>query len=111
MEFAYNVFQSACPSREAFDQVFSRWGILVLAKLGQAPEGLGFAVLHRAIDGISERLLSRTLKDLEAQGLVARGQGQGGLNRVSYALTAQGRPVALGVLGLIDTFYKSLPQA
>lgn len=100
---AYDVFQAGCPSRQAFDHVFSRWGILILVKLSGGPTRFG--TLYRAIDGISERMLSQTLKALEEEGLVNRQEWDEKPPRVEYTLTEAGRQVSGGMARVIGDFY------
>lgn len=101
----FDVFDARCPSREVLDHIVSRWGSLTLAVLRPGP--LRFAELTRAIGGISDRMLSRTLKVLEVDGLVSRTST--GLQHVEYELTPQGVAVADALRGLIEALYGVMP--
>ena len=81
-------FSAACPTRVVLDHVMSKWGILVLLTLGDGTARWG--ELRRGIDGISEKMLSSTLRTLEADGLVSRRSYPEVPPRVEYALTDLG---------------------
>jgi len=102
----FDVFQAGCPSRRAFDQIFSRWGLLVLARLGKEP--VRFGALVRSIEGISEKMLSQTLKVLEQEGLVVRQEWDERPPRVEYSLTPGGQHLSNRVEDLLAAFYDEL---
>ena len=104
----YDVFHPACPSRQAFDHIFSRWGILVLLRLAEGP--LRFGALSRAVGGISEKMLAQTLATLAEQGLVSRQEWDEKLPRVEYSLTQPGQRIAAGLGGVIKELYVSLER-
>jgi DNA-binding HxlR family transcriptional regulator len=66
-----------------------RWTGVVLGSLRSGPAG--FRELSRAIDGVSDSVLSERLSELAASGLVARTVCEGPPVTVSYALTASGQ--------------------
>jgi len=103
---AFDVFSPDCPSRHAFEQIFSRWGILTLARLTDEP--VRFGTLRRAIGGISEKMLAQTLKVLEEQGLVSRQEWDEKPPRVEYNLTAAGQRIAQSIGGVIAELYAEL---
>jgi DNA-binding HxlR family transcriptional regulator len=70
-------------------RVGDKWSILVVARLGDGP--LRFNELRRSIGGISQRMLTLTLRGLERDGLVTRTVFPIIPPRVDYALTALGR--------------------
>lgn len=104
--FAFDVFAAKCPSRTAFEHIFSRWGILILAGLHEKPAR--FRELFRAVEGISERMLSKNLKVLEKEGLIYRQDYHEIPPRVEYGLTEGGRKIAKSVLNVIKQLYKEL---
>ncbi|XGP73757.1 helix-turn-helix domain-containing protein [Actinokineospora auranticolor] len=59
-----------CPVTEVLRRVGDKWTLVVLVLLGRRP--YRFNELHRAIEGISQRMLTRTLRTLEQDGLVDR---------------------------------------
>jgi len=102
----YDVFASRCPSREAFEHIFSRWGILITVKLYKG--SMRFGTLHRAIDGISEKMLSHTLKILETEGLVLRMEWDEKPPHVEYSLTDSGIKIAKDMNRVILSLYEAL---
>lgn len=102
----FDVFHPDCPSRRVFDQIFSRWGILTLARLTEEP--VRFGTLRRAIGGISEKMLAQTLKVLEEEGLVHRQEWDEKPPRVEYRLTPAGQRISQSVEGVIGELYGEL---
>lgn len=68
--FAYDVYEDRCPTRMVLDRIADKWAVLILDRLTDGP--LRFNRLRREIKGISQKVLSQTLKKLERDGLVAR---------------------------------------
>jgi DNA-binding HxlR family transcriptional regulator len=104
----YDVFDPDCPSRQAFDQIFSRWGILTLSRLTTEP--VRFGVLRREVGGISERMLAQTLRVLEEEGLVHRVEWDEKPPRVEYRLTEAGDRIATSLRGVIQELYGQLDR-
>ncbi|WP_179277827.1 helix-turn-helix domain-containing protein [Rhodococcus sp. 14-2496-1d] len=102
-----SVFDPDCVSREVLEHATGRWGSLVLAALVDGP--LRFAQVKRAVDGITDRMLSRTLQRLEADGLVDRSRSELDARGVDYKLSHLGDPIAQSVCDLIDAIYRVLP--
>jgi len=69
-ELAPNVYSADCPTRLILDRVGDKWAVLLLGLLTEAPRR--FNELRRRIGGISQKMLSQTLKSLERDGLVRR---------------------------------------
>ena len=97
--------QSDVPSecivvREILDRVGDKWSVLVIALLGE--HGQRFTELRRSIDGISQRMLTLTLRQLERDGLVSRTVHATVPPRVDYALTPLGRSVLEPISGLMQ---------
>src|SRR6202167_2486774 len=70
-------------------RIGDKWSILVVSRLGEGP--LRFNELRRSIGGISQRMLTLTLRGLERDGLVTRTAFPTIPPRVDYALTSLGR--------------------
>ena len=83
-----DVMSAKCPSRTLFNHVTSRWGVLVLIALERGT--LRFSELRRIIDGVSERMLSQTLKLLEEDGFIDRKAFDVVPPHVEYSLTPFG---------------------
>jgi DNA-binding HxlR family transcriptional regulator len=84
--------------REVLDQVGDKWSVLAIATLQAGP--LRYSDLHRAIPGISQRMLTRTLRQLRRDGLVTRTAYAEVPPRVDYALTPLGTTLLDSVLSL-----------
>lgn len=78
----------ACPVRDILTRVGDKWSVLVLLRLGRQPER--FRSLMRAINGISQRMLTSTLRALEYDGLVHRQVFDTRPPSVEYSLTDMG---------------------
>ncbi|MBN8882423.1 MAG: helix-turn-helix transcriptional regulator [Salana multivorans] len=59
-----------CPSRRLLDRIGDRWTVLVVGVL--ADGRLRFSEIQHAVDGVSQKMLTQTLRALERDGLVAR---------------------------------------
>jgi DNA-binding HxlR family transcriptional regulator len=81
-----------CEFREMLDRVGDKWSLLVIAMLEQNPtQRARFSELKRAIPGISQRMLTATLRSLERDGLLIREVFPEVPPRVEYELTALGK--------------------
>jgi len=95
-----DIFDRRCPARNVLGHVTGRWGGLVLMALQGGT--LRYSELRARIDGISEKMLAQTLRDLEHDGLVLRRQHAEVPPRVDYTLTPGGIEVAQRVMSLIS---------
>jgi DNA-binding HxlR family transcriptional regulator len=77
-----------CEVRQILDRVADKWSLLAIALLDR--RSLRFTELRRMIDGISQRMLTRTLRHLERDGLVSRTVHPTVPPRVDYELTSLG---------------------
>jgi DNA-binding HxlR family transcriptional regulator len=84
----YNVYDSRCPSRTALHRIGDRWTALVVGVLAERPHRFG--ELRRRIDGVSQKMLTQTLRSLERDGLVSRSAFATVPVTVEYALTPLG---------------------
>jgi DNA-binding HxlR family transcriptional regulator len=85
----YDVYAATCPSRQALDLVADKWTVLIIGLLAKHPHRFG--QLRRAIGGISQKMLTQTLRALERDGLVSRTVYAEVPPRVEYSLTDLGR--------------------
>jgi len=69
-DFAPDVMSAKCPSRTLLSHATSKWGVLVLLALQDGT--MRFSALRRRIEGVSERMLAQTLRDLEGDGFIDR---------------------------------------
>jgi DNA-binding HxlR family transcriptional regulator len=103
-----NLRVADCPSRSVLDHVTSRWGSLVLLLLLEGTRR--FSELAREIGGVSEKMLSQTLRTLEADGLLLRTVYSTSPPTVEYSLTQLGEGVALHVKSLTDWVEENTPE-
>lgn len=87
-----NAYAAACPSRIVLDRVADKWTVLLLGLLAERPTR--FNQLRREIEGLSQKVLSQTLKSLERDGLVTRKAYATVPVTVEYSITALGRTLA-----------------
>jgi DNA-binding HxlR family transcriptional regulator len=82
--------QESCPAvREVLDRIGDKWSVLIVSVLGDGSKR--FSELRRSIEGISQRMLTLTLRGLERDGLVTRTIFPTVPPRVDYELTRLGR--------------------
>ena len=106
---AWDVFDAECPSRKALELIADKWTTLVLHALG-AHGVQRHAELGRRIDGISPKMLTQTLRDLQRNGLVARTDHGEIPPRVDYALTPLGVTLQQTVTQLCGWVVEHLPE-
>jgi DNA-binding HxlR family transcriptional regulator len=85
----WNVLTATCPSRSSLARIANKWTAMVVIVL--APGRLRFGDIRTAVDGISGKVLTDTLRDLERDGLVERSVYAEVPPRVEYELTTLGR--------------------
>lgn len=83
-----NVLREACPAREVLEVLISKWTLLIIHALSDGASRPGD--LRRKIQGISEKVLSQNLKELESRHLVTRTVFREVPPKVEYALTKLG---------------------
>lgn len=89
--------------REVLNRIGDKWSTLTIVMLGAGPKR--FSELRRGIDGISQRMLTLTLRGLERDGLVTRTVTPSIPPRVDYALTPLGQALLVPVMGLVQWAY------
>jgi DNA-binding HxlR family transcriptional regulator len=85
----FDAFLACCPSRQLLDVIADKWVCLALGALADGP--LRHGELRRRIAGVSQKMLTQTLRELERDGLVSRTVTASVPVRVDYALTDLGR--------------------
>lgn len=107
-----NPLVATCPSREILSVIGDKWSLLIIRLLTKGP--MRNAELIRAIDGISQKVLTQALKRLEQYTLIERRDYQEVPPRVDYRLTDLGQSLADVMLHLdgwvVDNF-ETLVQA
>jgi DNA-binding HxlR family transcriptional regulator len=98
----YNAFLAGCPSRKLLDRLSDKWVTLILAALGSdgshqrgvgcagQPRSMRYSELSRLLAGVSQKMLTQTLRSLERDGLVARTATPTVPVTVTYELTDLG---------------------
>lgn len=86
--------------REVLDRIGDKWTMLVTSTLSEGP--LRYSDLHASIHGISQRLLTQTLKHLERDGLITRTAYAEVPPRVEYELTELGRSLLSAVTPMAE---------
>ncbi len=84
----WNAYSATCPTRLVLDRIADKWTVLVLGLLAGQP--MRFNRLRREIEGLSQKMLSQTLRRLERDGLVSRTVFPTVPVTVEYALTPLG---------------------
>jgi len=98
----YDAFLAGCPSRKLLDRISDKWVTLVLAALGSdgshqsragcagEPRSMRYSELSRLLAGVSQKMLTQTLRSLERDGLITRTVTPTVPVTVSYELTDLG---------------------
>lgn len=97
-----------CPIRNVLDRFGDKWSILVLLMLGKQGEAMRFNEIMQVIGDISQKMLTVTLRTLEADGLVSRKHYPEIPPRVEYALTELGRSLLPHIDGLTGWAIKNM---
>jgi DNA-binding HxlR family transcriptional regulator len=94
--------------RETLSRVGDKWSVLIVSILSDAP--LRFNELRRRVEGISQRMLTRTLRELERDGLVTRTVTPTTPPSVEYALTHLGHTLLEPVNALVVWTQVNYPE-
>ncbi len=105
---APNVYASSCPTRLILDRVADKWAVLVLLLLSDGP--VRFNQLRRQVEGLSQKMLSQTLKNLERDGLITRKAFPTVPVTVEYAMTPLGRTLLVTIDALKDWAEQNIEQ-
>lgn len=82
-------YRADCLTRRILDRIGDRWTVLIVGALGDG--SARFSQLRRRIEGVSQKMLTQTLRGLERDGLVHRTVYPEVPVRVEYTLTEAGR--------------------
>ncbi|MFD4899314.1 winged helix-turn-helix transcriptional regulator [Streptomyces sp. NPDC058411] len=89
-----------CPVTDVLRRVGDKWSVLIVVLLGQEPRH--YNELHRSVEGISRRILTRTLRNLERDGLVTRTVHPTVPATVEYALSSLGASLLIPISALAE---------
>jgi DNA-binding HxlR family transcriptional regulator len=103
-----NAYSADCPTRQILDRVGDKWAVLILLLLRDEP--MRFNRLRRAIEGISQKMLSQVLKSLERDGLIRRRVIPTVPVTVEYSLLPLGATLAAAVDPLRDWAERNLKE-
>jgi DNA-binding HxlR family transcriptional regulator len=103
-----NVLAQRCASRAYMAMLADKWSLLVLNALGEGPRRNG--ELMRAVEGISQKMLTQTLRSLEALHIVERRDFQTIPPHVTYALTPLGQSLRREAIALIRWVESHVPE-
>jgi DNA-binding HxlR family transcriptional regulator len=92
-KIAYDAYLAECPSRRLLDRFSSKWVTLVIAALSEGD--LRYSGLSRRLVGVSQKMLTQTLRTLERDGMITRRVTAEVPVRVDYSLTPLGRSLAM----------------
>ncbi|MGV9297375.1 winged helix-turn-helix transcriptional regulator [Amycolatopsis sp. NPDC003676] len=98
---SWDPYTRGCPSRDLLDRIGDKWSILVLGELGKAGP-CRFTQLRNRLAGVSEKMLTQTLRALERDGIVRRTVYPTVPVRVEYALTPLGESLRAPLKALTE---------
>jgi DNA-binding HxlR family transcriptional regulator len=94
----YDVYSIHCPTRLVLDRIADKWALLILRRIARGT--VRFNQLRREIEGISQKVLSQTLKGLERDGLVHREAFATVPVTVEYSATSLGQTLTAAAAGI-----------
>jgi|SRR5215831_6519367 len=103
-----SVLKPQCPSRVVLDRIADKWTALIIQVLASGTRRYG--TLQREIGGISQKVLTQTLRSLERDGLVLRKSYPTTPPKVEYSLTRLGRTLIAPLHALCRWSEKHLPE-
>jgi DNA-binding HxlR family transcriptional regulator len=98
---------TTCQAREILERVADKWSLYVVSRLGAGP--MRFTALKRGVEGISQRMLTVTLRGLERDGIVDRTIYSVMPPHVEYALTPLGASLLRAIEPLVEWSSQHLP--
>ncbi|WP_280475988.1 winged helix-turn-helix transcriptional regulator [Nocardia asiatica] len=95
-----SIYSAKCPTREILDHIAGKWTVLIIDALAHGT--MRYTDLRTRIDGISQKMLTQTLRQLEADGFVTRTVHPTIPPRVDYTLTELGHSLRTPIAALRD---------
>ena len=83
-----DAFIAACPSRRVVARIGEKWTLMIVVALADGP--MRFGALRRRIEGVSQKVMTRCLRNLERDGLLIRTVYEQVPSRVEYELSSLG---------------------
>jgi DNA-binding HxlR family transcriptional regulator len=109
METTWNMMKQECPTRQVLGRIADKWTMLVITSLAEG-DVLRFSELRRSIEGVSQKMLTQTLRALERDGLVDRTVYPTVPVTVEYRLTGLGQSLADAVEGIRLWAYSKMDE-
>jgi DNA-binding HxlR family transcriptional regulator len=98
---------SQCPVRNVLDQLGDKWSVLIISALAHRP--YRFGELKREISDISQRMLTQTLRDLQADGMIERTVFPTTPPSVEYKLSPMGQSILVPLSAMVDWAFEHFP--
>jgi DNA-binding HxlR family transcriptional regulator len=109
---AYDAYLRDCPARKLLERISDKWVSLVMSALAERP--MRYSELSRLIAGVSQKMLTQTLRTLERDGLIARTVTPSVPVRVDYELTPLGvelQPVMRAIKDWAERYIEDVEEA
>ena len=103
-----DVFDQNCESRQALELISDKWTALIVYALVDGPHRHG--ELRRTVDGISQKMLTQTLRRMEAEGLIEREVLDRVPPHVEYSLTPLGRTLEKPLVAICEWAMEHLDE-
>lgn len=105
----WNVMTAACPTRQVLDRVADKWTMLVILAL-ESKGTMRFSELRRHVEGITQKMLTQTLRGMERDGLLTRDVIATVPVTVKYTLTSLGHSLSGAVAVIREWSYGNIDQ-
>lgn len=105
----WNMMSAACPTRQVLDRVADKWTMLVVLALEQRGT-LRFSELRREVEGVTQKMLTQTVRALERDGMLTRVVIATVPVTVNYTLTDLGHRLSTAVGVIREWAYDNIGQ-
>jgi DNA-binding HxlR family transcriptional regulator len=104
----WDVYNECCPTRMVLDRIADKWTVLIIGSLENKKKRFG--ELRREVGGVSQKMLTQTLRGLERDGIVARFVYASVPPKVEYSLTDLGRTLVAILEAIRDWSEKNMEE-
>lgn len=105
----WDAMKAACPTRQVIARIADKWAMLVITAL-DGEDALRFSELRRRIEGVSQKMLTQTLRALERDGIVSRTVYPTVPVTVEYRLTTLGQSLTDAIDAIRDWAYGHMSE-
>ena len=105
---AFDAYLATCPSRKLLDRISDKWVTLVIASLADGPRR--FSEISRQLAGVSQKMLTQTLRTLERDGLITRHVTPTVPVRVDYELSPLGESLLVPIRHMKEWAESHMPE-